>query len=296
MGKLGDWRRAGALALAVMMGTAPLAAEAAPAVSGKNGKIEASGGTINDEESGFIEGAYSMPWGEEHGLQFDASVGSVDGDLTYGGAVHLFERDPSSGLVGVYASYHNIDAGAFDVAIGRAALEGEYYSGRWTLSGMFGAEFGDISKGVFTIAEVSVYPIDNLRLYLGHHFTQGDEMGKLGAEWQVTSNANTGVAMFLEGRDGANGYDSVFLGLRMYFGDNKTLIRRHREDDPQIRMQEDFFAVDAACGDGSCSGTPAPVVATEEEDEQPTSGGSTVCPTFISTIAYDPCIEFMYGE
>ena len=41
------------------------------------------------------------------------------------------------------------------------------------------------------------------------------------------------AALFAEGDAGEGWYHGVWVGLRIYFGQkDKTLIRRHREDDP----------------------------------------------------------------
>jgi hypothetical protein len=81
-----------------------------PAVDGFNGKIEGYGGGAN-HSSGFYgaEGSLSFPLAQQVGLQIDGGVGSFNHSGTSRGAGHLFWRDPSVGLIGVYGSYSHWD-------------------------------------------------------------------------------------------------------------------------------------------------------------------------------------------
>ena len=50
---------------------------------------------------------------------------------------------------------------------------------------------------------------------------------------------DTGIpaSLTLEGRLGEDGYSSVLAGFSLYFGgEDKSLIRRHREDDPRLQF------------------------------------------------------------
>jgi hypothetical protein len=51
----------------------------------------------------------------------------------------------------------------------------------------------------------------------------------VGLEWQ---HDWSGFAFFANGSWGDNGNDTVVGGIRFYSGPPKSLIRRHREDDP----------------------------------------------------------------
>ena len=57
-------------------------------------------------------------------------------------------------------------------------------------------------------------------------------VGVLGAEYQASRNDTYGLSLFGEGRTDGSDFHAVFGGLRVYFGENKSLVRRHREDDP----------------------------------------------------------------
>ena len=60
----------------------------------------------------------------------------------------------------------------------------------------------------------------------------GRHAATLDAEYMLTHGA-TAVSLFAEGRLGQRGANSAIGGLKVYFGNReKSLIRRHREDDP----------------------------------------------------------------
>lgn len=112
-----------------------------PAVSGLNGKIAILGGALDDDGFGALEGSFSAPLGMRFGFQGDAIVGISNGDFIGGGGAHLFWRDPTKGLLGVYGGYmHSEDV---DSSVGRIGVEGEFYHQKLTLKTVFGAEIVD---------------------------------------------------------------------------------------------------------------------------------------------------------
>src|SRR5437016_669004 len=76
-----------------------------PAVDGFNGKWEALGGSINRRSLYGSRGAVSIPLATQWGLQIDGAVGSLQNRAFGSVAPHLFWRNPSQGLVGLYASH-----------------------------------------------------------------------------------------------------------------------------------------------------------------------------------------------
>lgn len=239
-----------------------------PAVSGLNGKLSIEGGgtqpgfdlgflPFDDDFEGGVKakGSVSVPLGHRFGMQGDATIGSVQGEVYGHGAGHLFWRNPALGLLGGYGSWTIWD----DVDAYRLGVEGEVYLDRFTLSGIVGGEWGDVDEGVFTIGDVNYYATDNFKLGVGHRYTE--EAGHavaFGAEFQAYSTASTGVSLFADARFGEDDYQSIFAGLRLYFGEDKSLIRRHREDDPPVRDEDQSVisctngvnAVDAIIADG----------------------------------------------
>ncbi len=77
-----------------------------PAVSGVNGKFAVFGGGLdsggNDGEMIGGQGSLSVPISQRFGFQGDAFGFVAADDYVAGGAGHLFWRDPSIGLLGVY--------------------------------------------------------------------------------------------------------------------------------------------------------------------------------------------------
>ncbi|WP_306259401.1 hypothetical protein [Pararhizobium sp. IMCC21322] len=227
-----------------------------PAVSGINGKISILGGSLFDEGYGALEGSLSVPVGTRYGLQLDAAVGVHDEDFVGGGAAHLFWRDPTIGLLGLYGSYtHHDDLGG---GISRVGVEAEYYWDRVTVKGVVGAEFIDVDnvievdeENLFAFSDISYYAMDNLELSVGHRYTAETHALALGIEYQLDQQIfSSGVALFAEGRIGENDYEGIWGGVTFYIGDDKSLIRRHREDDPDDWGEDNLLGLilsDASC-------------------------------------------------
>ncbi len=211
-----------------------------PAVDGFNTKLSFEGGpTFGGGEVYGASGSATIPLGHQFGLQLDGVVGAVDGNAidgveVFAGAAHLFWRDPSRGLVGAYASAIHADIfGGLNVY--RGGLEGAVYPGRFTIEGIIGVFHADFSDtDFFADAELGYYPDDDVRLSLGYSVVADDHVFKFGGEWAFASQAGTASSTFVDGYVNADGDGLAIAGLRFYFGQNdKTLIRRHREDDPQ---------------------------------------------------------------
>lgn len=228
-----------------------------PAVSGLNGKISLEGGALDEEGFAALKGSVSMPIGHRYGLQLDGSVGILDEDFFGGVGGHLFWRDPSYALLGIYGSYTAVEA--LDGDIGRLGVEGEYYWNQFTIKGVIGAEFIDIDPptnysetNVFAFSDLSYYANDNLELSVGHRYTGEKHALALGVEYQINQQVfASGVSLFAEARIGEDEYQGAWAGMRMYLGDDKSLIRRHREDDPTDWEEDNIFGIVNAAG-GAC--------------------------------------------
>jgi len=212
-----------------------------PAVSGPNAKISIYGGyveqNVSDGGAFGLEGSFTAPLGYSFGFQADGSLGVLDGEFvgTVGG--HIFWRDPSVGLIGGYSSYEVNEAA--DSNRFRVALEGQAYFDRVTLEGLIGWEqldndFGGDADELLALANIAFYPTDDLRLYVGYRRFAGLDLAAGGLEYQLSSGfLGNGTSIYVEGRVGDDDYASVNGGLRVFFGQgSKSLIRRHREDDP----------------------------------------------------------------
>src|SRR5919108_4059788 len=231
-----------------------------PAVDGINGKIAGFGGGANHTNGLYgATGSLSLPLAQQWGLQIDGAVGSLDNSGFSRGAGHVFWRDPSVGLVGAYGSYAHwngtdVSTGVstippIGVNIGRYAAEGEYYWSRWNFHALAGYETVHLSvpnvaglAGLLSIPDrffdwvsASYYVTDNFKLSLGHLYTFGRHGLTLGSEYGVALGGGRMASLFAAALLTEGGTNAVLGGLRLYFGQrDKTLIDRHRQDDPSV--------------------------------------------------------------
>lgn len=215
-----------------------------PAVSSPNGKLDLAIGAGSEDESGLFKfgGSLSLPFGDDFGAQVDVSIQGLD-DPAVSAALHLFTRDPSSHLIGVTAGVVHTDA----ATMGAIGVEGELYLDRISLEGWVGYAGLDYSdsvavdkNGLFALADIAFYPTDDLRLSLGVASVLEYESVSLGAEYQLPDMPLSLTADVRLGEDGAT---RAMAGLRFYIGqDGKSLIDRHRQDDPRDRGFDLFAA------------------------------------------------------
>jgi hypothetical protein len=244
-----------------------------PAVDGLNAKWEVLGGSLNRRNLYGSRAAISAPLAGQWGLQVDLAAGSLESRAFGSIAPHLFWRNPSQGLIGVYASHTHWDQFG-GVHVTQVAGEAEGYFGRFTVQGIAGVEFGNsvtsIATGVgvfpgpnppfgggpvppgviinsafiqgydvrtrfFDQINLKYYLTDNVAGYIGHRYLGGRNALALGGEAAVPLGRGVMGSAFVEARFGETQFQGVWGGLRFYFGQkDKTLIRRHREDDPNV--------------------------------------------------------------
>ena len=53
----------------------------------------------------------------------------------------------------------------------------------------------------------------------------------------------SGLSCFAELAAGDHGYDHALFGITCYFGGNKSLIQRHREDDPPNLLRRALYTI-----------------------------------------------------
>src|SRR4029079_2824597 len=210
------------------LGVTAAAAGELPAVSGPNGKLSVEGGSSADEGEGVATGSFALPLGHAFGLQADAAVGSFHDEILGGGALHLFTRDPSRYLFGVYGSYHTWD----EINIWRAALEGELYIGRVTLEGLGGYESLDAPELLdgFTVltlddnhlfgqADAGYYITDDFKIYAGYRYINERSFGAAGTEYLIRG-LDVPVALFARGDVGDEFVQNVTGCVRIYLSDD----------------------------------------------------------------------------
>lgn len=249
----------GAIAADLYVTGEPVYPTVLPAVSGLNGKISLEGGALDEEGFVALKGSVSMPIGERYGFQLDGSVGVLDAEIFGGVGGHLFWRDPSYALLGIYGSYTAIEA--LDGEVARIGVEGEYYWNQFTIKSVIGAEFIDIDQtalvydetNLFAFSDLSYYATDDLELSVGHRYSGENHALALGVEYQLSQQIfASGISLFAEGRIGENDYQGAWAGMRMYLGDEKSLIRRHREDDPTDWAEDNLLGILNGAGNGTC--------------------------------------------
>ena len=205
--------------------------------------MSVEGGSFDDESAGVALGSFAMPLGHSFGLQADGAFGTIDDDILGGGGLHLFTRDPSSYLLGAYGSFHTWDS----IDIWRIAGEAELYLGRFTLDGLAGYEsidgptdFNDPTLTIdddhfFAQTDLAYYITDDFKVYGGYRYLNETSFGAAGAEYLVRGY-EVPVSLFARSDFGVDEYTSITGGLKVYLsGDpQKSLIDRHRRDDPEI--------------------------------------------------------------
>jgi hypothetical protein len=227
-----------------------------PAVSTINGKLGVFAGTAGGVFIPGIVGSLSLPAGHQYGLQLDGLVATSGGDGAYGIGGHFFWRDPAQGLLGLYAGYVHRDFGTtitingFDATgegTGKVGLEGEWYMDNLSLEGFAGYQFGT-NTGFAGRGTVAFYPNPDLRLDLSvRHLVGPGVIGSVGLEWQPPA---TSMSLFADAGVSQNAGTYGQFGIKFYAGaGQKSLIQRHREDDPSVDLPHDLFGI---IGDGVC--------------------------------------------
>ena len=136
----------GVLSLSVPAHAADLATKApampgcVQAVDGFNGKAAGFDGTFNDKTLYGGQGSLAVPLGCQYGFQVDASGGSFNNNSIVAVGGHLFWRNPSIGLLGLYGSSARWNQ-LTGVTVNHIGPEADWYSGRWTVQGVAGVGF-----------------------------------------------------------------------------------------------------------------------------------------------------------
>ena len=231
-------------------------AGAKPAVDGFNGKVSLQYSYFNvdgaDAHANIYggEASFSVPLGQRFGAQFDFGASIIDipglpsevSVTMLGAGGHLFWRNPDVALLGVYADVNQLKLSdgtdSLSVSFYRAGAEAEVYIDRFSLEGFAGMQWADGGDtSVFTgDLTAAFYPIDDLRFDASIIRNFDITYGRVGVEYQADFNGFR-PTMFANATFG-DGFQNYKAGLRFYFGgsEQKSLIRRHREDDPRSRI------------------------------------------------------------
>ncbi len=216
-----------AVELASMLAlTIGVVAVANDAVSEANGKIDVFGGRVDGNDSGNLSGSYTVPVQENFGAQLDGLYGRLDNEALHALGGHLFWRDPGYALLGLYGSYGEWDK----TALWRAGAEGEIYLPQITFAGQLGNQSGDLGDEVYGNVNLRYYLADdNVMLAIGGGYIDTQRIFSTDIEYLTGLD---GISLFATGAVGSDNYDYVLGGIRYYFGSGKSLMLRHRNDDP----------------------------------------------------------------
>ena len=189
----------------------------------------------------------SLPLAERFGLQLDAADVNKFNTNYFGGNAHLFTRDPSSYLFGVIGGAASTSNNASLYYVGP---EVELYANNVSFEATGGYLNLDLagtrSDKFFAIADIGFYANDNFRLTVGASSIANFTSGHIGAEYLI-SDVGLPVSLTADGRIGQDNYIEGTVGVKFYFGGpEKSLIRRHREDDPRNRTLDIFNAAGSA--------------------------------------------------
>jgi hypothetical protein len=233
------------VAIATLFGFGANAAAARePAVAPLNLKVTAAGTSTNDEDGWFFGGALTAPVGERWGIQVEGGVASDDFSTVTGVGGHIFTRDPSSYLLGIFAAYASEDT--LDIDATRIGAEAEIYLNQLTILAKAGYQFSDTTlDGAFGDIELRWYISDDFVLSGGGAFNENTEVGRVGAEWRPGFSALPGLAFRADGAWGDGDYESYMGGVTYYFGADASLKDRHRKQDPDSALFSLFQAVQA---------------------------------------------------
>jgi hypothetical protein len=238
------------LTLAALFGagmTATAAADGmgdrAPAVSQTNLKVTGLGGEVSGDGAWVFGGALTAPVGQTVGVQFEGGASSVDGDLSWGAAAHVFTRDPDKYLLGLFAAYAKEDD--FDLDATRIGAEAELYMKQFTLLAHAGYQFSDtLEDGAFGKIDLRWYATDNFAVTVGGEFEKDTTLGNLEVEFMPGFSALPGLAFNVKGSIGDDDFDSVLGGITYYFGSNASLKDRQRRQDPDSALFGLFQSVE----------------------------------------------------
>ncbi len=233
-------------AIIVVLWISGLAA-AEEAVSDLNGKVGYAGGSMEGDWGNNVSASGSLPVTSNVGFQADWLYTDVSDREFLGSAAHLFWRDPQKGLLGLVGG--GVDEEDIDSL--RGGVEGEYYLEHFTLTATAGVASLEYDDGPFPFidddvtdffggAGIRYYPLDNLMLSVSYLHVFDNELVLGMAEYQTPIH---GLSVFAQIADGEHGYDHALFGVQFYIGRAKSLIQRHRSDDPQNLVPDILYGI-----------------------------------------------------
>lgn len=161
--------------------------------------------------------------GEHFSLRSDGLFGDIGRDDFQVGTIHLFTRDPDlslPGLTGAYAELENVHAESY-------GLEAETYMGMVPIAAAGEQQTCDVHGSAYGSLDLHYHPQEDLMDKVGASVAdENDGNAHTGAEYQIVG----GLVLFTDVASGEDGFEHTLGGLRYYFGGEKSLVNRHRED------------------------------------------------------------------
>ena len=225
------------LAFALLSLAVPARAEG-PAVSEVNGKVSVESGVTGafgrSSAVGTLQGAITAPIGHSFGVELDGFASTSRNVFSGGGLVQFFWRDPELGMAGPFAGL----AGSSGARLALLGGMGELFGRNVTLQGFGG--YVDVASGsalpgaygALYGGRLTLYPDPNLAISIGGASAIGRASGSAQVEYLPDLTPRRNLSFFVSAGAGDNQSYRVTGGIRLYFGPTKSLIRRHREDDP----------------------------------------------------------------
>jgi hypothetical protein len=213
------------------LGMSSAANASLPAVSDTNGWLGVSAGDFhNNRQSGFgggVEVGIAQPLGQYLGAQGRGYFGSVSHDTLVSVDGYIFWRNPAQGLIGPHVMYTESD-NIYETLYG---MHGEAYVNNLTVVVEGGEDHQNTRKwSGYGEAIVHWYIKPNWKVDTGYLHLDKDNVGQVGTEYQLGLSSLPGLSIFADAGAGSDSLGYGFIGLRYYFGDDKPLMRRHRED------------------------------------------------------------------
>lgn len=228
------------LALLALILSAGVARAEGPAVSELNGKVSVEGGATGQSGQssaiGTLQGGLTAPLGHSFGVELDGILSDSHGSFSQTGVLQLFWRDPTLALLGPIGAFSNNNGRT----LGFAGAQGELYAPNFTAA-VVGGYIGTnniqapAQNGGFFGGSITLYATPDLALSIGGGGALGLAMGVARAEYllpDIGVGGRRNIALFVDASAGDRQSYSATAGVRFYFGPEKTLIRRQREDDP----------------------------------------------------------------
>lgn len=221
--------------------------QSGPAVESLNGKLSfgyTHSSYATQGSGAFAVGSLAFPVTTSVGAQFDLGTDRLDTSAnqmngTNGVGLHVFTRDPSSYLIGVYGHVVKSKTAAGTLRNTRIGLEGEIYLSDYTVQGFIGQDrvsgLGTTDRFEAIDIAVSRFIGDNMIVSLGAERAFDNTDGFIGLEY-MTSMSGPQTALFAEAGFGDSG-TKLSAGVSVYLGSNGMSLKDvHRRNDPPSRL------------------------------------------------------------